>query len=645
MDYLIEEVLKIQSDDIKDFLLKTSILEQLSAPLCNAVLNRNDSQSVLEKLDKNNMFIIPLDNERNWYRYHHLFAELLKQRFQLADKDVINKLHNEACDWFVHNNMTELAIDHAIEIKDYQKCIQLLGSVVEDMWQNGMHSAILKYGEMLPDELIKTNPEFCLYYSWILISAFQIQKAEPFLASAELKVKESIQNNTLTKDVIEDHKKLLGKISVAFAYLNSYNEQSGKIFEYCKTAMENLSDNDPLWYSWAWFSYGIAHFSNGNLFESSTAFNNAFEYSKKSGNIYLISTIAIRMAENEQQLGNYKSAYKKCSDLLTIMKDKGYSEIVKAEWSYAALFFIMGITKFMWADIDGAYENVKIAYDLSKKGKDIYLRIFILMIYTVILRDLDDAESELKTTELEEVMRQTDPHSFLTTMYVGWKIYFLIDKGQIDKADSLSSEYGLKTGNKITYSNESLYASYVNLLLEQSKLDEAELVLSELYTLANEGKRIEKMIGLKVSYSILYKMRGDREKAVKNLLEGMEMAADENLLYYFLLYRHLTIDLLNDTFRINATSKTKIPEKFIDNLKAAIERWGKLKKPHSGIDLSTREQDTLKLIAQDLSNQEIADKLFISLNTVKTHLKNIYSKLEVDNRSRAVAKARELKII
>ena len=304
MDYLIEEVLKIQSDDIKEFLLQTSILEQMSAPLCNTVLNRNDSQLILEKLDKNNMFVIPLDDERNWYRYHHLFAELLKQRLQLRDKVAINELHNKACEWFEHNNMNELAIGHALEIKNYEKCIQLLGKVVEDMWQNGMHAAILKYGDMLPDELIKTNPEFCLYYSWILISAGQIQKAEPFLASAELKTKNIIQGNNITKDNIQYHKKLLGKISVAFAYLNSHEEHSEKIFDYCKTAMENLSEDDPLWYSWAWFSYGIAHFSNGNLLESSISFNNAFEYSKKSGNIYLISTIAIRMAENEQQLGS-----------------------------------------------------------------------------------------------------------------------------------------------------------------------------------------------------------------------------------------------------------------------------------------------------------------------------------------------------
>ena len=206
-------------------------------------------------------------------------------------------------------------------------------------------------------------------------------------------------------------------------------------------------------------------------------------------------------------------------------------------------------------------------------------------------------------------------------------------------------EYGLGTDKEISYSNESAYASYVSLLLVQSKLDEAELLLSELYALANEGQRIEKMIGLKVSYSILYKMRGNKEKAVNHLIEAMEMAAGENLLYYFIMYRHLTIDLLNEVFRIQATSRTKIPEKFIYNLKSALERWDKLKKPPSGMDLSAREQDTLKLMAQDLSNQEIADKLFISLNTVKTHLKNIYLKLEVDNRSKAVAKAKELRII
>jgi LuxR family maltose regulon positive regulatory protein len=645
MDYLMEEVLKIQTDEIKEFLLQTSILEQMSAPLCNALLNRNDSQFILETLEKSNMFVIPLDEERNWYRYHHLFAELLKQRLHLRDKVTTNELNNRACEWFEHNNMNELALGHLLEVKNYEKCVHLLGRVAEDMWQNGKHAAILKYGDMLPDEVIKTSTEFCLYYSWILISSGQIQKAEPYLVSAELHSRDILDGNYLTEGNISYHKKLLGKISVAFACLKSHEEHSEKIFDYCKTALENLSDDDPLWYSWAWFSSGIAHFSNGSLLESSMSFNNAFEYSKKSGNIYLISTIAIRMAENEQQLGHYKSAYKKCSELLAIMKVNGYSEIAKVEWTYAALFFIMGISEFMWADIDRGYENIKIAYDLSKKGKDIYLQIFILMVYTVLLNEIDNVESEKKSIELEALMKQTDNQPYLTTMYIGWKIYLYLKKDQIEQANNTISEYGVSLDKEISYSNEGAYAVYVLLLLSQSRLDEAEILLSKLYAIADEGKWVEKMIGLKISYSILYKLRGNHEKSVLNMIEAMEMAAGENLLYYFLIHRQQTMDILSWAFMVQATTKTKIPKKFVDSLKSALDRWDKHKKTHVGIDLSTRELEILQLIAHNLSNQEIADKLFISLNTVKTHLKNIYLKLDVDSRAKAVVKAKELRMI
>ena len=153
MDYLMEEVLKIQTDDIKEFLLQTSILEQMSAPLCNAVLNRKDSQLILETLEKNNMFVIPLDEERTWYRYHHLFADLLKQRLHLRDKAAIIELHNKAIEWYKNNSMPLFAIEHAIVAENFEKSIQLLGEIVETMWKNGQHAAILKYGDLLPDEI------------------------------------------------------------------------------------------------------------------------------------------------------------------------------------------------------------------------------------------------------------------------------------------------------------------------------------------------------------------------------------------------------------------------------------------------------------------------------------------------------------
>jgi LuxR family maltose regulon positive regulatory protein len=323
LDYLMEEVLKIQTDDIREFLIQTSVLEQMSAPLCNKVLNRNDSGLILETLDKNNMFIVPLDDERHWYRYHHLFADLLKQRLQQKDQMLIIDIHDKACDWFEQNNMVDLAIEHALEIKNYEKGNQLLGEIVESMWENGLHAAILKYGDLIPDELIKNNPEFCLYYAWILISAGKLEQAKPYLTSAENIITNRLTDKNISGENIDYNKNLLGRIFVAFAYLNSNKEHPERIIEYCEKAMENLKGDNPLWFSWIWFSYGIAYYSGGDIQESNKAFKNAWEYGKKSGNLYLISTIAFRVADIEQQLGHYKSAYKKCSDLLTFMKERG----------------------------------------------------------------------------------------------------------------------------------------------------------------------------------------------------------------------------------------------------------------------------------------------------------------------------------
>jgi LuxR family transcriptional regulator, maltose regulon positive regulatory protein len=645
MDYLMEEVLKIQTEDNKEFLLQTSILEQMSASLCNDILNRNDSQLILDTLEKNNMFVIPLDEQRTWYRYHHLFADLLKQRLKQKDRATLINLHNKASEWFHINAMPVFAIEHAIKAANFEKSSQLIGEIAESMWKNGQHAAILKYGDMLPDESIKTNPEFSFYYAWILIAAGKVHKAEPFLVSAEKITGERINNKNSSGEDIQFNKKLLGKIAVAFAYLNSHLEHSQKIFDYCKLAKDNLTEDDALWFSWVWFAYGIAYFSDGDLLESNQAFNKAFEYGKRSGNIYLISTIAIRMAENEQQLGHYKSAYKKCSDLLTLMNDKGYSEIARTEWTYAALYFIMGISHFMWADMDRANENIKMAYDLCKGGSDIYLNIFILMVYSIILKERGDIDLKNKIDEMELLMKENDVPPFLTSMYIGWKIFLFIENNQIDEANYIVSEYGLDPDKKKTHANEGAYLSYARLLLAQNKLDEAELILSELYALAEDNRAIERMIELKVSNAVLSKLRGNRNKAISLLIEAMEFASGENLLYYFINEHEGIKDLLIEAVKTIAATKANIPAKFVESLLRAIERKEKCKKMDYGTDISAREIDILKQMANDLSNQGIADNLFISLNTVKTHLKNLYVKLEVDSRKKAVDKAKKLGLL
>ena len=189
-----EEVLKTQSDDIKEFLLQTSILEKFCAESCNTVLNIDDSQLIIEKLEKNNMFVIPFYSERKWYRYHQPFADLLKQRLQQVEKASNIGLHKKASDWFMNNTLPLLAMDHSLATGDFEKSIKILDEVIEAMWESGQQIALIKYGDLIPADLILKNPNVCLYYGWILIMAGEIQKAEPFLASAE----------KITKQIIDD---------------------------------------------------------------------------------------------------------------------------------------------------------------------------------------------------------------------------------------------------------------------------------------------------------------------------------------------------------------------------------------------------------------------------------------------------------
>jgi LuxR family transcriptional regulator, maltose regulon positive regulatory protein len=645
MDYLMEEVLKIQSDDIEEFLLQTSILEQMSAPLCNAVLCRNDSQSILETMERNNMFLIPLDTERTWFRYHHLFAELLRQRLHLRDKKAIIELHNKAGEWFYTNSMPLLAIEHALKTENFEKSIQLLGENAETIWKNGHHAAIVKYGDLLPDDIIKKNTDFCLYYAWILIMAGQIQKAEPFLVSAEINTTKVINDKNSSKEAVQYSRIQFGKISVAFAYLYSIRADPEKTSVYCKAALENLSEDDPLWFSWGWYSIGIAETVSDHYNESIEAYEKGLSYGKKSGNIYLISTIVYNLASLEVRMGRYTSAYRRCSDLITFMKESGYLQISKLESTYAALYSLMAGIETMRTDFEEALANIKTAYSLSKENPNSSYKVIMLSVYWLISFGRRDNAGIVKLgNEIEDIIKQNTISPAARAIYTAMKGHLLIEQHEFEKAANFFIENGLGVEKKISYLEDRGYFAFVLLLIMQLKFKEAEKILIKLQAMAQASNRIEALIEVKIEYAILYKETGNKEKAINTLIESLEYAADENILMYFIRYHDKIHDLLTEIFKVQ-TTKTNIPKELIDKLKRVIEKRDKVIRMSFEAGLSVRELDALKLIAEDLTNQEIADKLFISLQTVKTHVKNILLKLNVDSRIHAVTKAKEVGII
>jgi LuxR family transcriptional regulator, maltose regulon positive regulatory protein len=410
--------------------------------------------------------------------------------------------------------------------------------------------------------------------------------------------------------------------------------------------MENLSEDDPLWYSWGWYSIGVAEMSRQNFAECIKAFENALVYGKKSGNIFLITTIASRLSPIEARMGLYTSAYKRCSDLISFIKESGYSQITKSESTYAGIYSMMSGIESMRTDFDDALENIKIAYNLCKKESNNTVKVNVIVMYSFILYGRGDVVGIKQVlNEADDILKLNIIFPYTRALYIAMKGFLLIKLNEFEKANHFFKENGLGFDKKITYSDDLGYYPYALLLIIEKKFEEAEILLSTLLKLAQAANRIERIIETKVIYANLNMAKGDKEKALINLIEALEAAASENILMSFILYHSGIKDLLKEVYKIQATTKTNIPKKLIDKLKLALEKRERFIKNNLVSMLSDRELDTLKLIAEELTNQEIADKLFISLNTVKTHLKNVFLRLDVDNRTKAVDKAKELGII
>lgn len=328
------------------------------------------------------------------------------------------------------------------------------------------------------------------------------------------------------------------------------------------------------------------------------------------------------------------------------MKESGYSQIIKSESTYAGVYSMMAGIHSMRTEFDDALENIKIAYNLCKKESNNTVKVTVIVMYSFILYGRGDVEEIKKMlNEADDILKLNVVFPNIMGLYVAMKGFSLIKQNELEKANHFFMENGIAFDKKITYSDDLGYYPYAYLLIIERKFEEAEILLSKLLKLAQAADRVERIIETKVIYANLNMATGDKEKALTNLIEALEAAASENILMSFVLYHSGISDLLKEVYKIQAASKTNIPKKLIDKLKLALEKREKFIRNKLGSGLSDRELETLKLIAEDLSNQEIADKLFISLNTAKTHLKSIFLKLAVDSRIQAVSKAKELGII
>jgi LuxR family maltose regulon positive regulatory protein len=645
MDYLIEEVLHVQSDEIKEFLLNTSVLNKLSGPLCDAVLQRNNSQLLLESLEKNNMFIVPLDNERKWFRYHHLFADLLRKQLFQTQSEIISETHRQASKWYEQNYLEDEAVDHALAAKDFERVVNLIMKQADTIWKRGDHAKFRLWFEDLPNDLILSKPQLSILNAESLLTQWMIDPAEQSLQVAEQALNTNIQQNTGTsvteRDQLSHSDKMMlrGRVAANRALIASYREDVPGIIKHSNRALECLPEEELTWRSTVAITLGDANYIKGDLITANRLQLEALEICKESGNPFLLLITNANLAVTLRQQGQLKQTLEICQQQVLLARKNMMSQTVVVGWFLA----IMGEVLAELNDLEEAINHARKGVEITKRCGDVAM---LCKSYLCLIRILYSIGNMAVAEENIQILKNISRESYVTTniksMIEAWQARIWLAQDKLDVASEWVHNRKLDMHEEKLVLHEDENKVVARIYLSQYQFDEASKLLNHMIKEAETGGRINSMVEMLVIQALVLKNQGNTNEAIVTLEKALSMAEPFGFIRIFVDEGPPLVDLLTEIL----DSKTNVSQVYVKKLLSAISLSKLIKKDDPMIDpLSNRELDTLKLIAENLSNQEIADKLFISLNTVKTHVRNILEKLYVANRSSAVIKAKELGII
>jgi LuxR family maltose regulon positive regulatory protein len=637
-DYLTEEVLSRQPEQLRNFLLQTSILGRLSGPLCDAVSDQENSRQVLNTLEKANLFVIPLDDERCWYRYHHLFADLLEQRLRTQQGDLVPELHRRASQWFAQNGFKNEAVDHAFFAQDYVQAVQLIEEIAEIDWDRARESRLLRWLKELPDEQIDANPKLCIFYARELFKSGYLDDAEKKLQAAE-----QILESTFISDLNKEG--LLGRIAVIRAYISSRTGDLTRTITFSSRALKLLPQGDLNWRSVAATMLGFGYGSD-KLIKSEQAFIEAMKISKAAGNVYYHIFAGSCLGSVMAKRGKFKEAKDFSRQLLSLAIENGIEQTGIAGSLYANL----GMILCEWNDLDEGIRLLNKGIELSELGRDpVIVASGQLGLLRALMYRMDFAGAFKLMENINERAGNFVLPPWITNTISALNVFFWLGSGNLNAALQWAQERGLSIDDKLDGLHEVEYLALAHILISQNKLDEADGLLQRLIENAKAGDRVYMMIEMLLMRALIFKAKQDTAAALAELKLALSLAEPGGLIMILVSKGKPVAELLEEIVAVQKRDHDATKAGFSLSYAKKILFVFKAGTPPKIEDLldpiSDRELEVLHLIAAGLSNREIAEKLFISLNTVKTHTKNINSKLDVNSRIKAVARAKELGLI
>ena len=619
MDYLIEEVLKQQSEEVKDFLLKTSVLERLTASLCDSLTGHGGSQEMLVKLEQANLFLIPLDESRQWYRYHHLFAELLRHQLEVkSGLEEVAALRQRASQWYEDNGFSDDAIHHALLARDWKRAMRLIYAQSGARIKLGEWNTLFVWLQIIPDEVLRTQARLYSQYANVLLTLGRREAAEAALGYLERTAQDDIG--------------LQGEVALYQTILARWRGDKPRQMELAKKALYLLTPDKLAYRARASYLLGVARIGRFHLEEALSLMTDAYEMGRQAGDYFIGAGGATQSGKILWLRGRLRQALR--------MSQRGVDLAAQSPAAAGSLFFLAEVL-YELNDLEEAALNFRSAVKFSELGGFAEVRIYAHCYLARIHLARGDSVGALAAMEkADQTALKTAIPPDARAHHAARHVMLAIHQDDLVSA--------ITWGKRLSEYENSLdiWWQYVpaQLLIATGEKPAARERLRSLYETAAQADAQCLIIRICVYQALAAETQAE---ALAFLTEALTLGQPEGFIRTFVDEGKLLALLLRIALARGVTPEYTAK---LLNIIEAEERQRQSRSeatpshPPTGI-LSERELEILRLLATGLSNRQIAERLIISLSTAKTHVHNIFEKLNARTRTQAAALAKELKLI
>jgi len=637
LDYLLEEVMDQQSQPIQDFLMQTAILNQLTGPLCNALTGQDDGQQTLETLEHANLFVVPLDEERRWYRYHHLFADLLQQYLHRTQPNLVSELHLRAMNWYESKGNLPEAIHHALAADHIENAARLIEQGSLTAIEKSDLGFILKWVEKIPDTTLQDFPWLFIYHTWALLLTGQVEAVSPRLEHTEW-LFDSIDDETKKPE-------MLGFVAGLKAILMLWQRDFSKGIEFVRQAMENLPE-DNWGRGYCAIVVGAERWGAGKLSEAKDAFAQAYSIGLAADNVMLAVSSGCNLAHVLENEGYLQDSVEQFQSLFKLAQQDG-RELPVAGYIHVDL----GRLLYELNELDLAEQHLMRGVHLCKVLADGRAELIGHNFQARVDLARGDLAKVINAIKRGEEANPSPGTAFDLRGGEYPQIRLWITENMLDDLEAWITKEELHIENVSFYKAKMSRTMHARVLITLSEanpdyLNDALDLLDTLLNMAENtgwGSKIIEILGLQ---AVAYHRQQETEKMLTTIEKALTLAEPERYLRTFVDEGPSMAQVLYEALSHN------IAPNYVRRLLAAFsthDQHEEQPRTSSEADwlesLSEREVEVLEYIAEGLTNAEIADRLYLSAHTIKTHTRNIYSKLDVNSRIQAVSRAQSLGIL